>query len=562
MIIKRSINYIMNNNCSIKNLKCNGIKNPVGIDSKVPEFSWLFVKPGRSKFQKAYRIIVSDSRDLLIQETGNMWDSGMVTSGVTHIIAYEGKPVGSRTRYFWKVFIWDEEGQISKSTEDAYFETAFLKKSEWKASWIGGANLLRNEFAVDREFLQARAYITGLGYYELRINGDKIGDQVLSPSYTDYKKRIEYQVYDITENLHHGVNALGIMLGAHCRPIDLRRGIYYNGKLKALLQVEITFADGTCTVIKSDGTWRCADGPIVENSIYDGEVYDALLERDGWDQLMYSDSDWDMAKVYDWTDAELKVQSLPPIRVIEDISPESVICIKPGVYVADFGQNIAGWTRIEMDGSGKRGIKVTLRHAELLNENGTINNANLRTAKATDSYTLKGNLIEVYEPRFTYHGFRYVQIEGYTGELTAENITARVVHSDVEEISSFECSNLLFNRIHSAMKWTLKNNLHSIPTDCPQRDERQGWLGDGHIASEAAICNFDMQHFYRNWLEDIRNTQEETGNIIDLAAPGWKKKQSLAWNCAYYVIVWNLYKHYGDISVVKDHYSNLNGFFG
>lgn len=536
--------------CYAAGLLCEGRATPLGIDARQPQFSWHFMQAGRDRGQTAYRLLVADSRPELDRDRGNLWDSGQRDSAATHLIRYEGLPLASRTRYFWKVRVWEASGVPGAYSEPAEFETGLLKQAEWQAAWIGGYPLLRTTFALDKRVVRARVYVTAAGYYELRINGRKVGDEVLSPSFTSFEQRNEYQVFAVEAYLRDGANAVGLMLGQG----------WYKAEPRALLQLELRFADGSALTVVSDHTWRGNDGPIRAASIYDGERYDARAERAGWDQGRYDDGDWHNVRVFDAPSAKLVARSLPPIHVVERIRPLAISRPYPGIAVVDFGQNFAGWTRLQLQ--GEEGRTVALKYAELLNEDGTVNQRNLRKAKATDEYICQGEGLESYEPRFTYHGFRYVQIENYPGLLTEERIIGQVVHSSVRETSGFACSNPLFNRIHQAMKWTLRNNLHSVPTDCCQRDERQGWLGDGHIASEAAIHNFDMHQFYKKWLEDIRDVQDPlTGTLLGSTAPLWFKSQSVPWMAAYFIVLWNLYRYYGDKSALEDHYDNLRRLF-
>ena len=540
------------NKCRAEELKCNGMVNPLGIERENLSFSWVFGQDGYDKWQSAYRILVSDSQESIDCCAGDIWDTGKVLSRKTNCISYEGGNLESRKTYYWRVCVWDKTNVQSGFGQTASFETGLFSKQDWTASWIGGFNLLRKEFNVVGKVKHARAYVSGLGYYELRINGRKAGDQVLSPSYTNYNKRTEYQTFDVGSYLLKGWNAVGIMLG---------KG-WYKGERRAILQLEVSFIDGEILRVNTDETWKGSSGPVVSDSIFNGEIYDARKEKTNWDMPNYNDKGWKGIQVFERNDILMTPQNIPPIRKIKEIAPKSITRLDANTYIVDVGQNIAGWLKIIM--SGSRGRKVVFKHSELLRSDGSVNQDNLRKAAATDTYILKGDGKEIYEPRFTYHGFRYAQIENYPGNLTIDMVKACLVHSDVEDIGSFSCSNKLFNKIHQAMKSTIRNNLHSIPTDCCQRDERQGWMGDGHIVSDSAVYNFDMHNFYIKWLDDILDLQDAiTGDLECSHAPKWYEgdTSSIAWKAAYFIIVWNIYKYYDDSSILEKHFTNLKHLF-
>ena len=534
-------------------LRCEYARNPIGLDVAKPRFSWVLYHPKRGQVQTAYQIIVSSSIEKIMADEGDMWDSGKVISNRSANVTYEGGPLESCKTYYWKVRWWDKEGNVSPWSEIACFEMGLLKPEDWKAKWITGGQLLRKEFTIDKEVAKARAYVTGLGYYELRINGRKVGDKVLDPGWTDYKKRILYSTYDVTEYLKRGRTAIGIILG---------RGRYikeygYEGEPKAILQLNIEFADGTTAIIATDETWKASDGPIISDDIYDGEVYDARLEKDGWDEPGYDDSDWRRCEIAKPPGGKLvSGASFPPIRAVKTIQPIRILNPRPGVYVYDFGQNFTGWVRLKV--SGPRGTKVKLRYAELIYEDGSINTKPNRKAKATDVYILKGEGIEVYEPRFTYHGFRYVEVTGFPGTPALENLEGVVVHTDVESVGGFVCSNPLINQIHRNIRWGQLSNLMSVPTDCPQRDERMGWMGDAQLTAEEAILNFWMPGFYEKWIRDIMDAQAEDGSVPDVVPPYWRLYPAdPAWGTAYVVIPWLLYVYYGDLRILEEAYEGI-----
>ncbi len=542
------------------NLLCEYTSNPMGIDVASPRFSWVINHPERGQFQSAYQVIVASSQENL---NADKWDSGKVASKQSVNVAYGGSPLESRKTYYWKVRVGDKDKKISPWSRVATFEMGLLKSSDWEGKWISGGNLLRKEFTFNKNIKQARAYICGLGYYELRVNGCKVGDHVLDPGWTDYEKRALYVTYDITNYLHRGENAMGVMLGRGRYSSKAKEatvvGLFkiYSDAPALILQIDLCFTDDSRMRVLTDGTWKVTQGPIVEDDIYNGEVYDARLEKLGWDAPCYNDSDWNAATVKDAPKGDLVSQaSFPPIKVVKKMQPTRITNPEPDVYVYDFGQNFTGWVRLHV--SGPRGIKIKLRYSELLDKNGMINTIPNHWAKATDAYILKGEGDEVYEPRFTYHGFRYVEVTGFPGAPVLENLEGCVVHSAVEPTGGFICSNSLINRIHKNILWGQLSNLMSIPTDCPQRSERMGWMGDAQLTAEEAIYNFDMVSFYTKWIGDIKEAQKEDGSVPDVVPPYWDLYPAdPVWGTAWVVIPWYLYLYYGDKKILEQNYSDI-----
>ena len=527
-------------------LRCEYAVNPLGIDVRNPRFSWCLSHPERGELQSAYRIVVASGREELDGDRGDLWDSGKVLSEQSVNVPYAGKPLKTAQKCFWKVKTWDKEGREGPWSEVGTFEMALLDGADWGGEWIAGGNMLRNEIIIAKPVARARAYISGIGYNELWLNGSKVGDAVLNPGWTDFKKRVLYDSYDVTPMLKEGPNAIGVMLGHG-----------WSDSIEVILQLNVEYADGTKESFVSDGSWKVTNGPIVADSIYDGETYDARLEKHGWAESGYDDSSWDDAQVVAGPGGELVAQMLEPIKVTQDVVPVALMNPAPGVYVYDLGQNIAGWARVRV--RGPRGTKVVLKFAEMLYDNGMIDQENLRKAKATDTYILKGDGLELYEPRFTYHGFRYVEVTGYPGVPTLDDLRGCVVHSAVEPIGSFACSNLLINHIQRNILWTQRDNLHSVPTDCPQRDERMGWMGDAQGTAEEALFNYDMARFYTKWLNDIADAQNpQTGAVPDTVPKRWGKEMGdPAWATAYVLIPWYMYQYLGDIHILAQHYDGM-----
>jgi len=537
------------------NLLCEYAVNPMGIDIPHPRFSWELRHSERGRIQHAYQILVATSRENLVKDIGDAWDSGKVKSRRSVNIEYDGDPLESRKTYYWKVRWWDDKGRVSPYSEIATFEMGLLKQSDWKAKWIKGGNLLRTKFSINRKVKRARAYICGLGYYELRINGKKVGDRQLDPGWTDYDRLVLYSTYDIADMLKEGENAVGVILG------NGRYTQYYsNATPKVILQMHIEFSDGSESIIISDEKWKVSKGPIVEDDIYNGEIYDARLEKEGWDTPGYDDSEWKSAEIAEPSKGRLVSQgSFPPIKAVKTVQPVSISNPKPGVYVYDFGQNFTGWVRLTV--KGPRGAEVKIRYAELLHPDGTINTVPNLEAKATDIYILKGKGVEVYEPRFTYHGFRYVEVTGFPGTPNLDSLEGIVVHSAVESVGGFTCSNQLINNIHKNIVWGQLSNLMSIPTDCPQRSERMGWMGDAQLTVEEAIYNFNMAAFYTKWTRDIREAQREDGSVPDVVPPYWRRYPAdPAWGTACVTIPWYLYLYYGDRRVLEENYKVIKGW--
>ncbi len=526
-------------------LRCEYLVNPTGIDMPKPRFFWVIEHPERGQVQSAYQIVVSSEPKA---DAGDIWDSGKITSTKSTQVVFAGKALESGKSYFWKVRAWDRDGRESAWSAAARFDTGLFSKGDWKGSWIGKKNQLRREFAVKGRVKRARAHIAGLGYYELRINGRKAGNHVLDPAWTTYDKRVLYVTYDVTSFLREGANAVAVALG---------NGWYKSRAL--LLQLNIELEDGSAMSVVTDSSWKVADGPIIEDSIYDGESYDARRETSGWDRPGFDDTDWPAAEAITGPTGVLSAQLMPAIQVVDTIMPLKMTNPLPGVYVFDMGQNFSGWARLRV--KGQRGTDVRLRFAELLYENGTLNQDNLRTAQAEDHYILKGEGEEVWEPRFTYHGFRYVEVTGFPGTPKLDSIRGRVVHSAVEPVGSFAASKDILNGIQRIITWGQKTNLHSIPTDCDQRDERMGWMGDAQGTAEEAIMNFDMAAFYTNFMRDIRDVQDEKGRLSDTVPHVWGGENAdPAWATAYPLIGWYMYQYYGDTRVLEEHYDGLKKY--
>jgi len=558
-------------------LRCEYVENPIEIDTPFPRFSWILEHEQRNQSQSAYQIIVSSEESLLNSEKGDLWDTGKIISENNINIEYNGKPLKSNEMYFWHVKWWDKDNSESSFSRFSSFGMALLEKSDWKSKWIskkdfvdkktrislqyksGGVGLfgrlkevnaiyLRKEFNVEKQIEAAKLYISGLGYYELRLNGKKIGDRILEPAQTDYNKIALYSTYDIIDHLQER-NAIGVILG-NGRCVEL----YGYDFPKLIVQIQIQYTDGTSEIICTDESWKLSTGPILENGIYYGEKFDARLEMPGWDNPNFEDSAWDNVSVVEGYN--LASQLMQPIQITKVMTPQKVESPQPGMYIYDFGQNFTGFIRLKVQ--GPRGCQVKVRFAELIKEDGTLNTATNRSAPVTDIYILKGEREEIYQPHFTYHGFRYVELTGFPGVPSKDSIEGYFFHSNVPKVGEFFCSNELINKIHTNIIWGQLSNLMSIPTDCPQRDERHGWMGDAQIVSEEAMLNFDMALFYTKYLRDIQLSQKEDGSISDVVPPHWPiYPADPAWGSAYITIAWHIYWYYSDIRVLKEHYESF-----
>jgi alpha-L-rhamnosidase len=526
-------------------LRCEYLANPIGVDVRQPRFCWVLEHSERGQKQTAYQILVSTQPAC---EKSDMWDSEKVSSVESTQIIYKGKPLASDKSYYWRVRYWDKDENLGPYSEIATFDTGLISKEDWNGTWIGGANQLRKEFQVNGRVVRAHAFICGLGYSELRLNGRKVGANVLDPGWTTYDKRALYVGYDVTNMIQQGANAAGVLLG---------KGWYKSTAL--LFQLNIQLADGQTIRVVSDSLWKSKNGPIVEDSIYNGEIYDARLEMPGWDRPGYDDKSWKPVEGIQGPKGVLSAQMMPPIRVVDTIVPLKMANPKPGVYVFDMGQNTSGWARLRV--SGPAGAVVKMRFAEMLYDDGMLNQENLRAARAEDTYILKGEGEETYEPRFTYHGFRYVEVTGFPGVPNAETIRGRVVHSSVKQAGSFACSKPVLNSLQRIITWGQKTNLHSIPTDCNQRDERMGWMGDAQGTAEEAMMNFDMAAFYTNFIRDIRDVQDDAGTITDTVPHIWGSRPAdPAWGTAYPLLCWYMYQYYGDKRILEEQYDGLKKY--
>ncbi len=563
-------------------LRCEYLENPLGIDTVQPRLSWIVESDERGQRQVGCQILVASTEEKLKENAGDLWDTGQVPSDQTLHIPYAGKPLTSYQRCFWKVRVWDKDGRPSAYSEPARWEMGLLSPRDWPGQWIGltpdtnatPAPMLRRTFKVGRNIKQARVYVCGLGYYELHINGNRIGDHCLDPGYTRYDKRALYVTYDVTSALRQGANAIGVILGNGWYNVqtlavwDFHKAPW-RAAPKLYLQLRVEYADGYTETLVTDKQWKASTGPIVFNSIYGGETYDARLEKPGWDTAAYNDSDWLMAQVVEPPPGKLAAQMMPPIKTDTVIKPANLTEPKPGVFVFDMGQNFAGYA--ELDVRGKAGHQVVMKYGERLGADGMIDRADIQQHVVkmgtnqqfqADTYILKGKGRETWHSRFVYHGFQYVEVTGFPGKPTLENLRGVFLHSAVPVVGEFECSNPLLNKIWRAGRWAYLSNLQGIPTDCPHR-EKNGWTGDAHLAAEQGLLNYAPAAVYAKWINDLGDEQRPTGElpgIVPTSGWGYKWGNGPAWDSAFLLIPLYLYEYCGDTQVLRNHYDGMKRY--
>ncbi|GAA2330685.1 alpha-rhamnosidase [Streptomyces violaceusniger] len=535
-----------------------GRAEPLGVDAARPLLGWKLDAPSRNAMQSAYQVLVATSAERLAHDQGNVWDSGKRRSDESVGVPYGGQRLSPRTRYHWKVRVWDEHGRASAWSAPSSWETALRAPEDWEgARWIGpsdpqaGAPLLRKEFSLDKEVAGARAYVAGLGFHELRLNGAKVGDRVLAPANTPYDRRVLYDTYDVTKALRKGGNTVGLWLGHGYGENFSRYGFRWNGRRQAIALLDVTFTDGTRRHLTTDPSWKWSIGPITADDLYDGESYDARKEQDGWDESGFDDRSWEGVSMVDAPRGALRSNTMPPVRVTDTLRARKVTELRPGTYVYDFGQNIAGWARLSA--KGEAGTRITLRTAEELNADGTLDAATNRDAAATDTFTLAGTgRRETYEPRFTYHGFRYLEVTGFPGTAGLGDVRARVVHADVPSTGAFSSSSEVLNRIWHNNRWSVLNNSMSTPTDTPVRDERTPPAMDVQAYRDAATREFGMGSFYTKYLRDLPPGTALPSDDVKAQYPDMAGGQV--------TLAWPLYEQYRDRSALETAYPDMKRF--
>jgi alpha-L-rhamnosidase len=554
-------------------LKCNYLTNPLAIRDGAPAFSWSSPLASAAIRQHAYQVLVANDEGQLSLDSGNVWDSGVREGDTCFDVLYEGDTLEPLQPYYWKVCTWSRTGARSGWSDTATFEMGIGGTGAWTASWISWddhvidfdpatemgpvdavalgmapAPYFRHEFDVRDGLDRARLYITARGLYEARLNGFRVGDAVLTPGWTDYSVRLQYQAYDVTSMLCSGSNAMGAMLGDgwYCGYFGFRpkrSGAHYGEHPELLAQLYLRYLDGTSEWIATDKSWKTNWGEIMHADPLMGECHFSGLDPTGWDTAGFDDERWFPVLARGRDTTSIVADPGPPIRITDVIAPRSLRPIESGKTIVDFGQNLTGWLRIKVDAEGGRTVRI--RHGEALDANGHLYVENLRTARQIDEFVTSGGP-QVLEPHFTWHGFRYAEVTGYPGTLSAEDISALVVHSDVEVAGTFECSDPIVNQLHTNIDWSLRGNFISVPTDCPQRDERLVWLGDAQIFVRTAAYRRDVLAFFDKWLDDVTDAQLESGAFTDIAPNlGLQWCGAPAWGDAGVVVPWTLYKMYG-----------------
>jgi alpha-L-rhamnosidase len=570
-------------NCNPDNLRVDYRVNPIGIDNRLPKFSWQMNDTRTGAKQTAWQIMVASTPELLESGKPDMWDSGIKSSSRNKQIVYNGKPLKSCSRYYWNVKIWDRDNKPGEISAQAFFETAYLYTTDWKGSWITNtedtasyyAPYIRKVIETKGRPVRATAYVAGVGYHELYINNKKISDSFLNPGYTRFDRRVLYLTYDITNFITDGKNCLGVILGNGWYNVQTKAVWYFDKapwrkSSRLLINVRLEYADGSVEFVSTDENWKYSDGPIRFNSVYAGEKYDARLENNNWCSAGLDDSKWNNVIKTSSPGGILSAQESPSIKIIRTVKPVNIFTLGNGKYMFDMGENFAGTARLQI--KGKEGTKVTMRFGERINPDKSLDNIRISEHMRipaegqpyqTDYYILNGKGNETYIPRFTYHGYQYVEVTTEPAvELTKDNLEGLFLSTGTEEAGSFKCSNDLLNKLYAATLESYRSNFYSIPTDCPQR-EKNGWTGDAQISCETGLWNYDGVQAYRKWLQDLRDEQRLTGElpgIVPSSGWGYEWGNGPAWDSALPVITWELYQYYGDTDILNENYEAIKRY--
>ncbi|MBV9961430.1 MAG: family 78 glycoside hydrolase catalytic domain [Parafilimonas sp.] len=563
--------YFSNSQVQVTNLLCENLSNPNCIDAKQPRLSWQIKSSKRNSTQTAYEILVSD-RPITGDFIHVLWRSGKVNSDSSVHVIYKGTSLKAGTKYFWKVRAWDNDNKVSNWSEMASWQMGLLSANDWKAKWIQQgfaedtinrpAINFRKEFNAAKQILSATIYLTSHGMYEACINGKRVGDAYLTPGWTSYNKRLQYQAYDVTTLLAKGKNAIGVTLGngwyRGFLAWDGNKNVW--GKdLSLLLQLNIKYSDGSEENVVSDESWKSSTGSVLSNEIYNGDIIDTRKEKPNWCNANFNDVDWSNVEVKDYSKSVLVATENELVKKHETFQPVKIFITSKGEKIIDFGQNLVGWVRVKVKGNA--GDTVRIYHAEVLDKYGNFYTDNLRAAKAQAVYILNGNE-QTLEPAFTFFGFRYIKIEGYPGEIKPEDFIAVALYSDMEPTGTFSCSNAMINQLQHNIQWGQKGNFLDVPTDCPQRDERLGWTGDAQVFSRTAAFNMNVNNFFAKWLKDVAADQFKDGsipfvipNVLGEGAGG-----STGWADVSTIIPWNMYLAYGDKKILEQQYSSMKAW--
>ena len=569
---------------TVVNLQCEYATRPLAVETNSPRLSWNTQFAGKNWKQSGYQILVASRPELLAIDKGDLWDSGKVVSDASIQIEYKGKKLESRKSCFWKVRVWDVSDIPSAWSKAQEWQMGLMTEEDWKPSqWIamqGGENgnpapYLRKDFSSKGKIVRARLYASGLGYAELSINGKKIGGTAeRDPGYTNFDKRVLYVVHDVTGAVKTGANTIGAILGTgwydvHDRATWRFEKAPWRGRPRLRLLLNIDYDDNRRETIVSDETWHCSKGPILRDGIYTGEVYDARLEVPGWDKPGFNPGGWSTVGIPSSPKGVLAARVCPPVVIGQTIKPISIKEPKPGVFVVDYGQNFAGHTRLNLK-NAPSGSKITMRYSEKLDDKGMIERSEIGKFMTvdtppqpfqTDVYIAKGGAKENWEQRFSYQGFRYMEITGFPGKPTRDNFEGRFAHTDLDSAGDFSCSNELFNKIQSATRYAYLSNAQNIPTDCPQR-EKNGWTGDAHLACEAGLMNYKSASFYTKWLDDFADDQQKDGRFsLIIPSGGWGQGACHpSWDSAFGIIADDMLKYQGDSRLITKHYEHLKRY--
>ena len=569
---------------TVTNLRCEYMARPLAVETLSPRLSWNSQSSSQNWKQSAYQILVSSTLAKLNADNGDLWDSGKVSGDESIQIEYKGKRLRSRLDCFWKVRVWDAAGSPTSWSKSQEWQMGLLTEDDWGHSqWIGvegdakanPAPFMRKDFVSKGKVARARLYASGLGYADLHLNGNKVGTTTeRDPGYTNFDKRVLYVVHDVTNAIKAGSNTIGAVLGTgwydvHDRATWRFEKSPWRGRPRVRLVLDIDYDDNSRETIVSDSSWRATSGPILFDGIYTGEVYDSRLEIPGWDKTGFNDGGWRNVAVAPAPKGVLTARLCPPINITQNIKPISITEPSKGVFVVDFGQNFAGHTRIKLKNAAG-GARVTMRYSEKIDDKGMIERSEIGKFMTketpsqpfqTDVYISKGGESEMWEQRFSYEGFRYMEVTGFPGKPTAENFEGRFAHTDLESGGEFSCSNEMLNKIQHATRYAYLSNAQSIPTDCPQR-EKNGWTGDAHLAAEAGLMNFKSASFYTKWLDDFADDQQKDGRFsLIIPSGGWGQGACHpSWDSAFGIIANDMVNYQGDTRLITKHYEHLKRY--
>ena len=561
----------------VTSLRVDMQENPNGVAITHPRFSWQIRSALSDVVQQSYQIQVAGSENDLKKEQNLLWNSGIIESDLSVLIPYAGEELQSRKSFFWRVKVTTNKGETAWS-ETGYWSMAILDNAEWQAQWIGedslsnqdetmkgntrlAARYLRKPFSADKQVKRAMLYISGLGNYKAYLNGEKVSDDVFAPTVSWYPERVYYNVYDVTSLAKKGDNLLAVKLG-NGRYFGMRESVtQVFGLPRLLAQLELEYGDGTTELILSDASWKITSkGPIIANNEFDGEEYDARLEMDNWNKVKFDDSQWQPVDLMTEPGGLLTAQPNPNIRVMEEIKPVGITELADGRYILDMGQNMVGWLHTA-NLKGKKDQPVSFRFAELLNPDSTLYLANLRGAKVTDRYIPSADGTFDWEPSFVYHGFRFVEISGLTEKPELQYFTGKVIYDQMETTGQFETNDTIINQTFKNAYWGIRGNYRGMPTDCPQRDERQGWLGDRATGCFGEAFVFNNAHLYAKWLQDIEDSQSPEGSISVVSPRYWTiYNDDVTWPAAWFYGAKMLWHQYGNTTPIFRHYAAMKHY--